>query len=301
MLVRCYFRAKGESNYAFVEMPLIVGNEYTGIIPAPSAGSGAIEYLLLAVNQNGVVVRSQVFETKRDTKRAKPAWQDVDMEGSITVKSELARVPQMIPGFADNIKGNAVESAFRFGYVVEGIYQLSQMVGAAPAGVVSGGTISATTTKPSGKSTNPLRTVTEPRVSTKTSEQQGRKKKGGISPVIIIGGLAIAAGGVLLATGVLGAKKVSVTITVWDSGTPTDDDFDVYLDNEKLGSTVGSTGSWTKELKENSTHTVKITLVSNSDSYMSVTISNTNKAAEDQQFMTLGSSYTTSFTVNKAT
>ncbi|MCJ7682226.1 MAG: hypothetical protein MUP70_15985, partial [Candidatus Aminicenantes bacterium] len=64
MLARCYFRAKDADEFVFVDMPLIVGNEYVGIIPAPAAAAGAVEYIILAVNQNGLVVRSQMFQAR---------------------------------------------------------------------------------------------------------------------------------------------------------------------------------------------------------------------------------------------
>ena len=300
MLVRCYFRLKGQENYYFIEMPLIVGNEHVGILPAPSATAQVIEYILLAVNQNGMVVRSQVFEVRNRESRGKPSWQEVDSSGSVMVKSELAQAPQSLAGFSDRISADVIESVFRFGYVVEGIYKLSQMVGAAPVGAVSGGTVSATTTKPTPQTKTPVKTIprTPPRIPDSSSQPQ--KKKKGISPVLLIGGGVLVAGGLLVATGVLGTKKLSVTIRVSDGGDPRDDDFDVFLDGKKLGSTSGSSGSWTEKLKEGSSHTLKVTLISNSDSYVSITISNTNKSAETLEYMTLNSSFSVSFTVNKS-
>ncbi|MFC2156604.1 hypothetical protein ACFLT9_02075 [Acidobacteriota bacterium] len=299
MLARCYFRLKGQENYYFIEMPLIVGNEYVGILPAPSATAQVIEYILLAVNQNGTVVRSQVFEMRNRESRGKPSWQEVDSSGSVMVKSELAQAPQSLAGFSDRISADVIESVFRFGYVVEGIYKLSQMVGAAPVGAVSGGTVSATTTKPTPQTKTPVKTTprTPPRIPDSSSQPQ--KKKKGISPVLLIGGGVLVVGGVLVATGALGgAKKLNVTITVRDGGDPRDDDFDVFLDGEKLGATTGSSGSWTEKLKEGSSHTLKVTLISNSDSYVAITISNSNRSAETQEYMTLNSSLTVNFTVN---
>lgn len=297
MLVRCYFKAKEETDYVFVEMPLIVGNEYIGILPAPAAATSAIEYILLSVNQNGLVVRSQVFEAKRDTGREKPVWQDVNMSGSIAVNTELARAPRSLPGFADNITAEVVESAFRFGYVVKGIYMLSQMVGVAPVGAVSGGTVSATITKAISQ------TESTPKISripvTKQPAKTPPKKKKGISPLIIVGGAAIATGGVLLATGVLGTKKLSVRITVSDYGV-IDNQFEVYLDGELLGTTTpGGSGSWTRELKEKSTHTLKITNITGG-TYCDFSISNTNKSAEDFVWLDHNMSHTVSFIVNEA-
>lgn len=126
MLARCYFRAKGEVDFVFVDMPLETGNEYAGILPASSANTEAIEYLLLAVNNNKVVVRSAIFEVDREEGDTPPVWQKVDSSGRVSVMTELARAPQTIPGFTDSIITDVVESALRFGYVAEGIYTLSQ-------------------------------------------------------------------------------------------------------------------------------------------------------------------------------
>lgn len=302
MLVRCYFRAKNADEYVFIDMPLIVGNEYVGIIPAPSAAS--VEYLILAVNQNGLVVRSQVFEARRDSGAAQPAWQGVDMSGSVAVKTELARAPQTITGFSDSITTDVVESAFRFGYVVEGIYRLSQMVGAAPVGAVSGGTVSATTTQPTPQVKTPApvkRTPvkTPPRTTPRTTPPQ--KKRGGISPILIIGGVAVAAGAVLLATGALGTKKVNVTITVSDAGS-LDDEFDVYLDGELLGTTAyGGSGSWTESLKAESRHTLRVVNQGNGGTYCNITVSNSDASSQEQVWIEMGASYSKSFTVNSPT
>ncbi|MCG2814936.1 MAG: hypothetical protein L6425_03210 [Candidatus Aminicenantes bacterium] len=297
MLVRCYFRAKDADEFVFVDMPLIVGNEYIGIIPAPAAAAVAVEYLILAVNQNGLVVRSQMFEARRDSGAEQPAWQGVDMSGSVAVKTELARASQTIPGFSDNVTADVVESAFRFGYVVEGIYRLSQMMGAAPVGAVSGGTVSATTTQatPQVRTPAPVKQTPAP---VRTPPQ---KRRGGISPVLIIGGVAVAAGAVLLATGAPGAKKVNVTIRVADAGS-LDDEFDVYLDGELLGTTAyGGSGTWTESLKAETRHTLRVVNQGNGGTYCDISISNTDASAQDQPWIEMGASYSKSFTVNAAT
>jgi len=105
---------------------------------------------------------------------------------------------------------------------------------------------------------------------------------------------------VVLATGVLGAKKLSVRIKVSDYGAM-DDQFEVFLDNESLGkTTVGASGTWTRELKEKSSHTLKVTNLSGG-TYCTITISNTNKSAEDRPWLDSGTSYSITFRVNEAT
>ena len=46
-IVRTYFRAVGQADYAFVPMSLKEGtkDKYIGILPAPSEGTQSIEYL----------------------------------------------------------------------------------------------------------------------------------------------------------------------------------------------------------------------------------------------------------------
>ena len=296
MLARCYFRSKGEADYVFVDMPLEVGNEYAAVLPAPSETTEEIEYILLAVNNDGVVVRSQTFSAKKAETDEKPSWQELDSGGDITIKTELANAPEALPGFSDSIVSDVVESAFRFGYVVEGIYLITQMVGAAPVGAVSGGTIAATTT-----------TTAAAAGGATAATAGGAAAAGGSSTLLYVGGAVLAAGGVLAATKLLGGKKkLPVTITVWDSGGAQDDVCDVYLDGDKLGSTPGPTyrGTWTRELEEGSSHTVRIVLSDdegNNQAYISVTISNTNQSSQYEELLSdIGDSITRTFIVNES-
>ena len=300
MLVRCYFRAKGEADYVFVDMPLVVGNEYEGILPAPSESTEEIEYLLLVVNNDGVVVRSQEFTSKRADDQEKPPWQEVDSSGDITIKTEVAQAPETVAGFSDSIVGDAVESAFRFGYVVEGIYLISQMVGAAPVGVISGGTVAATTTTGAATAGGTAAGTTT------AASGGGATAAGGSSTLLYVaGGAALVAGGVFAATKLLGKKKLPVTITVWDSGDDQDDTFDVYLDGEKLGTTAGPNyrQSWSRDLEEGSTHTVRVVCADDEHDngvYGSVTISNSNMSSAYEQYLTEGDEFTRNFTVNES-
>lgn len=198
-IVRCYFKAQGEADFVFVDMPQDAGDEYIGILPAPSANTEAIEYLLLAVNQNKVVVKSQVFIAERQEDETPPAWQEVDASGQITVKTELTQVPETIAGFTDNIVADVVESVVRFGYVVEGLYILSQMQGIAPLGAVFGGTVNAATAVVAGTTAVGAGTAA---VSTGAAAGGGSV----LGTVAIITGAAAVAGGAayggyILATG----------------------------------------------------------------------------------------------------
>lgn len=144
MLVRCYFKARGEADFVFVEMPPAAESEYSGILPAPSPSAEAIDCFLLAVNSDKVVVRGQTFTMHKADGDSRPEWQKADSSGRIAVKTELGEAPKTIGGFADNFTTDIVESASRFGYVVESLYLANQMSGAAPAGATYEGTVAET-------------------------------------------------------------------------------------------------------------------------------------------------------------
>lgn len=190
MLVRCYFKSKGEENFVFVDMPLEAGNEYAGIIPAPSEELEKIEYLFLVVNNNKIVFRTNVFEAVRKEDEIPPDWQKVDSGGHVSVKTELAQAAPTIPGFTDSIVTDGVESGFRFGYVVEGIYTPNQMAGEAPAGAVNGGTVDVSITM---IATTILR-----------EEKKEKKRSPLLTPALIAGGAAVAGGAYLAGTIIFG-------------------------------------------------------------------------------------------------
>jgi hypothetical protein len=148
-LVRCYFKAAGEANMVFVSMNSTGKDEYTGILPAPSATTDKIEYLFLAVNSNKEVVRSQTFTITKDENQKTPAWQEVPKQGEIKVSMELDKIPTQLRGFSDNVTIDMVESGARFG-VVALLYHSaansstkSVLAANSATGATSGGTITA--------------------------------------------------------------------------------------------------------------------------------------------------------------
>ena len=149
-LVRCYFKAAGEADLVFVPMNTAGKNQYSGILPAPSAATTQIEYLFLAVNQANQVVRSQNFTMYKDANKKTPAWQNIPKEGDIRVSIELDQAPAQLMGFSDNVTIDVVESSARFG-VVALLYHAAtdssseSAVAAANSstGATSGGTITA--------------------------------------------------------------------------------------------------------------------------------------------------------------
>jgi len=116
-IVRCYFKAAGEADFVFVPMVATGNNDYSGILPAPSAATTQIEYLFLAVNQANQVVRSQNFAMYKDANQKTPAWQNIPKEGEIRVSIELDKAPTQLMGFSDNVAIDVVESGARFGVV----------------------------------------------------------------------------------------------------------------------------------------------------------------------------------------
>ena len=116
-LVRCYFKAAGEADLVFVPMTTAGKDQYSGILPAPSAATTQIEYLFLAVNQANQVVRSQNFTMYKDANKKTPAWQNIPKEGEIRVSIELDKAPTQLMGFSDNVTIDVVESSARFGVV----------------------------------------------------------------------------------------------------------------------------------------------------------------------------------------
>ena len=142
-LVRCYFKAQGEADFVFVPMTNTRRNNYSGILPAPSAQTEQIEYLFLAVNAENEVVKSQTFTIYQEDKDEPPAWQDIPTDTEIQVSMELDQVPDDLAGFSDNIAMNAVESGARFGVVAGGLYHMTSSTSGSAAAATTAGTVSA--------------------------------------------------------------------------------------------------------------------------------------------------------------
>jgi hypothetical protein len=142
-LVRCYFKAAGEADLVFVPMSATGSDQYSGVLPAPSAGTDQIEYLFLSVNNAKEVVRSQTFTITQDAEEDVPAWQEVSKQGDIKVSMELDKVPKELRGFSDSVTIDAVESGARFG-VVALLYHNIRDSGSSGAGTAGSTSSSAT-------------------------------------------------------------------------------------------------------------------------------------------------------------
>jgi hypothetical protein len=146
-VARCYFRAAGQADYVFVPMESVKENLYEGILPKPSKETQRLEYILLAVNQKGQIVKTEVFKSEKNDEKEVPPWQQVVSEGDIKVSTELAKAPEKLSGFNDSVSLDVVESSGRFG-TSAGIYSLltassggmsTAAVAGIAAGVVAGG------------------------------------------------------------------------------------------------------------------------------------------------------------------
>jgi len=187
-VVRCYFRAKGEADFVFVDMASIGSDQYLGVLPAPSQATEEITYILLAVSGDRAVVRTQAFKMVRQEGSQPTIWQTSNMSGQVSVSTELAQAPQAVAGFTDSIAADVAESALRFGYVVEGLYTVSQMVGPAPVGYQ--GAVALATPAP------PSATPPSPQVQAKPAPSTPAAAHGGSGiGWVLLAGAAVAAGG----------------------------------------------------------------------------------------------------------
>jgi len=139
-VTRAYFKSSDAMNYTFVSMDC-KENVCNALIPAPSKETQAIDYLFLAKNTEGLVVKTQTYRVNINATAGKvPEWQSAKNDTAIGVKSELASTPQAITGFSDNILIDAVESGVKYG-VVAGITSAAEAgTTAAAVGATSAGT-----------------------------------------------------------------------------------------------------------------------------------------------------------------
>jgi hypothetical protein len=244
-LVRCYFKAAGEANMVFVPMNSNGKDEYTGILPAPSATTDRIEYLFLGVNSYKEVVRTQTFTITKDENQKTPSWQEIPKEGEIKVSMELDKVPTELRGFSDNVTIDMVESGARFG-VVALLYHTaansstkSVLAANSATGATSGGTITAA---PAGWATSTIVWT-------------------GVGAAAVVGGVAAASGGGGGGGGGSDAEDLDETTILGDwkfagerrdgvrrTGTTTfnDDGTHDYTVKDADGQSDGSgTGTWT--------------------------------------------------------
>lgn len=148
-VVRCYFRASGQSDYVFAPLQEKEKGLYQGILPAPADQTGSMEYLFLVVNGQNRVIKSQIFSVNKKEQKDAPSWQMVAKGGSIPVSSEISQTADIAGYYSDNVTLTNADPSFRYGYAAA-LYEVSKMVLAgnaagSAASASSGGTVIAET------------------------------------------------------------------------------------------------------------------------------------------------------------
>lgn len=144
-VVRVYFKSTVGTIYYYVPLAQTKGNAYSGMIPAPAADAGAIEYLILVKNKKNVVVKSQQYQTTVSEKPGKPKGK----QKTINVYSESPYASKHIIGFTDGYDFQVAEPSEKYG-VVAGLYN-PESVSWIATDAVGGGTV----TEPSETSWTP--------------------------------------------------------------------------------------------------------------------------------------------------
>jgi len=137
-VARTYFKAGAQADYTFVPMQPAGGNRYVATLPAPSANTPSIEYIVLAQNTEGAVARTDAYTVAARKSNETPAWQSGASQGDVKVYTELAEAPRTVAGFTDSITIDIAESGARLG-AVAGLH------GAGSGGAAAGTSATAST------------------------------------------------------------------------------------------------------------------------------------------------------------
>jgi hypothetical protein len=141
-LARTYFKAGAQADYTFVPMQAAGPNRYVATLPAPSASTPSIEYIVLAQNNDGTVSRTAAYKVDARKSSETPAWQSSSKAGDVKVFTEAATAPTNVAGFTDSVTLDIVESSARLG-AAAGVYggaSASAGGGGAAAGTTAGAT-----------------------------------------------------------------------------------------------------------------------------------------------------------------
>jgi len=161
LVTRCYFKAKNDKNFAFVEMFPAGGENYQTTLPAPFLNSEAINYLFVAVNKNKQVTRTEVFTLQEGETKEATTWKDINevkevkldkvqdiaeryialynkskssylsklpkyqttvKDIAVRVNTELSRELVPVTGFNDTAVVTEVASSEKYGFLAEDLY-----------------------------------------------------------------------------------------------------------------------------------------------------------------------------------
>ena len=175
LATRCYFKAKKDKVFTFVNMNNIEDNEYRAILPAPWVNSEFIEYLFVTVNKPKQITRTQMFKIEEAETKEAAQWQEageakelridkvqevveeyeelrkeirekyhkkrakyqIESQDVITVLTEVDESLVSLNGFYDGITVSQVPAATQYGVLTEGIYTTEQIATAGGATAVS--------------------------------------------------------------------------------------------------------------------------------------------------------------------
>lgn len=136
-VVRAYFKSTVGTIFYYIPLTIAKGKNYSGILPAPAADAGEIEYLILVKNKNGVVVKSQQYHTVIAENSRKP--QADKQQEKIKVYSESPYASKYIIGFEPGYDFQVADPSEKYG-VVAGLYN-PESVSWISTDAVSGGTV----------------------------------------------------------------------------------------------------------------------------------------------------------------
>jgi hypothetical protein len=114
-LARTYFKAGAQADYTFVPMQAVGPNRYVATLPAPSANTPSIEYIVLAQSNDGTVSRTAAYTVDARKSGETPSWQSASKAGDLKVYTEAAQAPSTVAGFTDSVSLDIVESSARLG------------------------------------------------------------------------------------------------------------------------------------------------------------------------------------------
>lgn len=172
LATRCYFKAKNDKVFTFVNMRRMQGDQYRAVLPSPWVNSEYIDYLFITVSAAKVVTRTQMYRIEEEETDEAAEWKDagevreiridkaqevveeyetlrrrirekyaeerpayqIDPQGTIMVSTELDS-PLALTGFYDSLNVFKVPMASRFGVLTEDLYTAQQIAeaGGVPA------------------------------------------------------------------------------------------------------------------------------------------------------------------------
>lgn len=194
-LARVYFKTGAQADYLFAPMQLS-GNRYVATLPAPSASTPSIEYLFLALNNDGQVSRTDAYKVNARMTVEIPAWQSARNRGEVKIFTELPITPKTVAGFSDSVVVDVAESGARFG-TTAGLYGAPG--GAASGTTASAGTTTSTTAATTTASTATTTAATAAAATTAATVAATTVAVGGLSTAAIVGGVALAGAAVAAA------------------------------------------------------------------------------------------------------